>query len=106
MLAFCSEIPGHKMANLVEQGRTPLLPPARLTEIGYKIAAYPITLLSAAVHAMIEALAALKDGQPPARLMPFAALQEILGFADYFAEEQRYHCPGNVTDKDSDRGQG
>ena len=37
-----------QMANLVEGGDTPLLPPARLEALGYRIAAYPLTLLSAA----------------------------------------------------------
>ncbi len=34
MRAFCAGAPGPKMANMVEQGDTPLLAPARLEEIG------------------------------------------------------------------------
>ena len=37
-----------QMANLVEGGDTPLLAPAALEALGYRIAAYPLTLLSAA----------------------------------------------------------
>lgn len=90
MRTFCSQVPGPKMANMVEQGDTPLLPPARLAEIGYKIAAYPLTLLSAAARAMQEALASLKAGQHPERLLEFVALREIVGFPAYYEAEQRY----------------
>ena len=90
MRAFCAGAPGPKMANMVEQGETPLLAPARLEEIGYKIAVYPLTLLSAAVDAMVGALAALKAGTRPERLTDFAELREIVGFPAYDAAEKRY----------------
>ena len=35
MVRLCREIPAPKVANMVEQGETPFLPPARLQEIGY-----------------------------------------------------------------------
>ncbi len=90
MRAFCAGAPGPKMANMVEQGDTPLLAPARLEEIGYKIAVYPLTLLSAAVNAMGGALAALKAGTRPERLTDFAELREIVGFTAYDAAQKRY----------------
>ncbi len=90
MQAFCAQVPGPKMANMVEQGDTPLLPPAHLEEIGYKIAAYPLTLLSAAAYAMQEALAALRVGQPPQHLLDFAALRQLVGFPAYYEAEQHY----------------
>jgi 2-methylisocitrate lyase-like PEP mutase family enzyme len=93
MRAFCAQVPGPKLANMVEQGDTPLLPPARLAEIGYKIAAYPLTLLSAAARAMQEALASLKAGQHPERLLEFATLREIVGFPAYYEAERRYAAP-------------
>jgi 2-methylisocitrate lyase-like PEP mutase family enzyme len=90
MRAVCGELPGAKMANLVEGGDTPILPPARLEEIGYKIAAYPLTLLSAASRAMQEALEKLSRGDEPERLLGFDELREIVGFADYDVELGRY----------------
>ena len=90
MIEFCEAIPGPKMANLVEGGDTPILPPARLEEIGYKIAAYPLTLLSAATAAMLDALRALKSGQQPGRALDFNRLRGIVGFDDYDAEAERY----------------
>ena len=90
MVKFCEAIPGPKMANLVEGGDTPLLPPKRLEEIGYRIAAYPLTLLSAAIAAMLDALRALGNGDQPANAVEFARLRGIVGFEDYDAEAERY----------------
>jgi len=90
MARFCSEVPGPKMANMLEQGATPVLPPARLAEIGYKIAAYPLTLLLAALPAMERALADLKAGRHPHGLASFDHLKDVVGFPEYFAAEGRY----------------
>ena len=90
MERYCREVPGPKMANLVEQGDTPLLPPAELAAIGYKLAAYPLTLQLAALKAMTETLDAMKDGARPQRLAGFAELQAVAGFPEYFAAEKAY----------------
>jgi 2-methylisocitrate lyase-like PEP mutase family enzyme len=90
MARLCEAIPGPKMANMVEGGDTPILPPARLAELGYSIAAYPLTLLSAAVRAMEEALAALGAGRTPERLLPFETLRDVVGFPGYDVEQARY----------------
>ena len=83
MRRFCTEIPGPKMANMLEDGDTPILPPAQLDALGYKIAAYPLTLLSTAVYAMREALADLAAGRTPTRRVDFATLRDIVGFDGY-----------------------
>jgi 2-methylisocitrate lyase-like PEP mutase family enzyme len=83
MSTFCKQIPGPKLANMLEEGVTPMLPPDRLEAIGYKIAAYPLTLLNAAVFAMQEALEDLKRGRTPARRVDFATIQKIVGFSEY-----------------------
>jgi 2-methylisocitrate lyase-like PEP mutase family enzyme len=90
MEALCQGIEGPKMANLVEQGDTPVLAPAKLEALGYQIAAYPLTLLSAAVRAMNDALAALRDGRTPDGLLDFSELREIVGFDAYDEEQKRY----------------
>jgi 2-methylisocitrate lyase-like PEP mutase family enzyme len=84
------EIPAPVMANLVEDGDTPALPPARLEALGFKIAAYPLTLLHASVYAMQQALAGLREGRPLEQRLSFAALRELLGFDAYDAEAARY----------------
>ena len=78
------------LANMVEEGDTPVLPPAELEEIGFKIAAYPLTLLLAATRAMEDALAALKDGRAADNLSSFAHLRAVAGFDDYFEAEKKY----------------
>ncbi len=93
MARICREVPGHHLANMVEGGRTPVLPPGQLAELGFKIAAYPLTLLSAAARAMREALAALAAGRSPERLLDFEDLQRLVGFPTYDAEALRYRDP-------------
>jgi 2-methylisocitrate lyase-like PEP mutase family enzyme len=80
------------MANLVEGGDTPLLSPERLEGLGYHIAAYPLTLLSVAVHAVGAALARMQAGEHPAESerVSFAALRELVGFPAYDAAAARY----------------
>ncbi len=91
MRTVCTEVPGIQMANMVEGGRTPLLPAEQLAELGYRIAAYPLTLLSSAVHAMQRALAALQQGTPPNDgQVDFEELKRVVGFDAYYAAEARY----------------
>ncbi|GMQ90476.1 MAG: isocitrate lyase/PEP mutase family protein [Gammaproteobacteria bacterium] len=90
MRAYCERVPGPKMANMVEQGDTPVLPPERLEAIGYKIVIYPITLMLAGIGAMEQALSALKAGRSPEGLAQFAHLRDIVGFPDYYETEQKY----------------
>ncbi|HIG00479.1 MAG TPA: isocitrate lyase/PEP mutase family protein [Myxococcales bacterium] len=90
MERLCREVPGPKMANMVEQGDTPLLAPERLEALGYTIAAYPLTLLSVAVRAMNQALADLAQGNSVDGLLDFAELREIVGFPEYDREQERY----------------
>jgi 2-methylisocitrate lyase-like PEP mutase family enzyme len=85
-----SEVPGPTMANLVEDGETPLLSPDELDRLGFKLAAYPLTLLSAAVRAVESALAALREGRAVDERLPFARLQELVGFDDYDARLRDY----------------
>ena len=90
MRAFCDGVAGPKMANLVEQGDTPVLPPALLEEMGYKIVLYPLTLLNAALAAMERAADALRDGRTPDQLTDFAHIRDVVGFTDYYEAEKKY----------------
>lgn len=94
MAEYCRSVPGPKMANLIEDGKTPLLPPDKLEAIGYKIAVYPLTLFNASIHAMQEGLQSLKRGNTPERLLSFDQLKDAVGFNAYYAGEERY-----VTEK-------
>ena len=89
MKTFCTQVPGKKMANMIQNGVTPLLPPEDLQQLGFKIAAYPLTILSAAIEAMQNSLDILKKGQYPNHIT-FQQLQDIIGFSRYCKEEKRY----------------
>ncbi|MDH3521472.1 MAG: isocitrate lyase/PEP mutase family protein [Myxococcales bacterium] len=90
MERVCAATRVPQMANMVEGGATPVLAPKRLEALGYRIAAYPLTLLSASARAMLDALAALWRGEPAACLLDFARLRNLVGFDDYDAEQARY----------------
>ena len=95
MRAYCESVPGPKMANMVEQGDTPMLNPEKLQDIGYKIAIYPITLMLAGIQAMEQALVALKAGETPGQTAAFAHLREIVGFPQYYEDKKRYAADQN-----------
>ncbi|GAB4363166.1 MAG: isocitrate lyase/PEP mutase family protein [Kiloniellaceae bacterium] len=90
MRAFCRATDRPTLANMLEQGETPILPPAVLQEIGYSLAAYPLTLLSAAMKAMQDALQAFRRGEHPEGLLDWETLRRVIGFDAYYAEEERY----------------
>jgi 2-methylisocitrate lyase-like PEP mutase family enzyme len=92
MRDFCGAISKPCMANMVPGGKTPILLPHQLQDIGYKLALYPVMLMTAAIAAMQATLAALRFGTP-ADLPPsitFAELQRIVGFPEYWERESRY----------------
>lgn len=90
MRRYCSEVEGPKMANMLEHGKTPILSPAALQEIGYKIVVYPLTQLSAAIKAMRAALCAVKNGRTAENILNFEELKDAVGFTEYYAQEKRY----------------
>ncbi|XP_015962910.1 uncharacterized protein LOC107486861 isoform X1 [Arachis duranensis] len=94
MRAFCQVSPHiPKMANMLEGGgKTPILTPQQLEDIGYKIVVYPLSLIGVSIRAMQDALAALKGGRiPPPESMPsFEEIKDIVGFNTYYEEEKRY----------------
>jgi len=90
MRAYCDAVSGPKMANMVEEGDTPVLPPRELEAIGYKIAIHPITTILASIGSMERALGALRTGESPGNLAEFAHLRDIVGFPDYYEAEKRY----------------
>lgn len=91
MARLTREAPGIHMANLVEGGATPILHPDRLHELGYRFAAYPLTLMSAAMKAIRDSLAVMARREHPAEaLLDFAELRKAVGFDAYYEAEQAY----------------
>lgn len=86
-----AELPGHTMANLLEGGKTPELSHQELRDLGFKLAAYPLTLLSAAMKTMIDTLNLLSADQPRQdRLLEFAELRQRIGFDEYYEKSAAY----------------
>jgi 2-methylisocitrate lyase-like PEP mutase family enzyme len=95
MRVVCSEIERPLLVNLLEGGKTPFLPFAELESLGFRLAAYPLTLLNASIAAMQRALASLSAGETPPGLHSFAELRRLVGFDAYDAEARRYGCDGD-----------
>ena len=89
MREICANLPGPKMANIVEGGDTPDLPNAALHEIGFSIAAYPLSLMAAAMQAMVTTLRSMRDDRRPGQ-MDFTELRRRIGFDDYYAASSAY----------------
>jgi len=87
-----TQVPGWKLANMLEGGKTPVLPPRELAAMGYTLAAYPLTLLSAGARAQTAALGHLARGAPVPEdaLLPFGDLCDAVGFTEYFALAEKY----------------
>ncbi len=82
------------MANMVEGGKTPLISNQELQSFGFKLVAYPITLLLASLTAMKRALTVLKEKGTTKGLVEemisFKELDELIGFPEVRAWEARY----------------
>lgn len=93
MYKFCQEFPEKiRFANMLEGGKTPVLPIPQLAEMGYSLAAYPLTLLSGRILLEERLLKQLKTGHPvqESDLASFRHVQEVVGFDEYWASEDKY----------------
>ena len=81
-----------QMANMLEGGRTPLLRPAELGEMGFRIAIYGISPLVHAIAQMQKVLADLHRGDIgfSGKGIAFDELKDLLGLARWADIEGRY----------------
>lgn len=89
MREICAVAPLPSMANIVEGGETPDLPNAALQDIGYSLAAYPLSLMASAMQAMVTCLKSMREDRRPGR-MDFAELRHRIGFEDYYQTSVKY----------------
>ena len=79
--------------NYAPGGRSPLLPVARLRDLGYAIVLLPVQSLFAAARAVGDYLAALRQAGEPggleSRLMAFGDFNSLLGIPALLEQEQR-----------------
>jgi methylisocitrate lyase len=82
------------VANMVEKGRTPLLTPSELFDMGYRLIASPLSLLFAATRAMRDVLDVLqRDGTTRNELqllVPFDEFGKVVDLDGHYSTEARY----------------
>ncbi|MFJ4675564.1 methylisocitrate lyase [Kitasatospora sp. NPDC088783] len=87
--AFRAAVDVPLLANLTEFGRTPLLDTRTLTDLGYNIALYPVTLLRLAMGAIEDGLRTIAAEGTQESLLPRmqtrSRLYELLGYREYAA---------------------
>ena len=74
-----------QMANMLENGRTPILSPAELGEIGFAMVSYPVTMIFRIVKTMQQALKDLQEGKLnlEGEGIGFDEFKEIIGFTEW-----------------------
>jgi len=83
-------------ANMIEGGKTPLLSPQELQQIGFRLVVYPLSGLFAAARALQRIFQALKETgstSGAADLVPLDDFTRILDIDQYRRWEKRYATP-------------
>jgi 2-methylisocitrate lyase-like PEP mutase family enzyme len=82
------------MANLIEGGKTPFLSASELEALGFRIAAYPHSLILTCIRSIQKTLAALKEHGTTKSVVDgmadFKELDELIGFPEARAWEAKY----------------
>jgi 2-methylisocitrate lyase-like PEP mutase family enzyme len=81
------------LANMVNGGRTPMLPADRLKALGFSIAIYPAVGFLSAAEALRRAYADLKQNGTTTSAVPmysFSDFNKLIGFEDVWEFERRY----------------
>jgi len=90
------------MANMVEGGKTPLIPAAELQDIGFRLVIFPGGLVRALAHAMSNYFRSLKAAgttEPfKSSMLDFQTLNHLLGTETMLAQGRKY-------DEEADHGQ-
>jgi 2-methylisocitrate lyase-like PEP mutase family enzyme len=92
--AVAKRLPGWKLINMFEGGKTPLLPAPRLEALGYHLVIIPSDTQRAAIKAMQRVLGAIaRDGSSAALrsdMVSFKEREVIIGTAGYLERSKRY----------------
>lgn len=94
MASACAAIDAPMLANMANGGVSPILPTARLIELGYAMAIFPAMTSLAAAHAVESSLRHLKatgtSFAPDAPHFDFNEFCELIGFPDIWEFEQKW----------------
>ena len=98
MKQVCRQAPAPNVANMIEGGKTPVLPRDELVEIGYQLIVQPLSGLYAAARALDEIYRNLLANQTTLgqedHLMRFEQFNELIGVDEKFALAERYGVEG------------
>lgn len=83
------------MVNLVEGGKTPMIPTAELREMGVSLLTYSGSGQKAAVKTLLDLYSGLVQEEPisafyPERMLSLGERSELLGLPSFYEVEQRY----------------
>jgi 2-methylisocitrate lyase-like PEP mutase family enzyme len=91
---IAKRVPGWKLINMFQGGKTPLLPAGRLQELGYQLVIIPSDTQRAAIRAMQRVLDAIaRDGSSAAMtadMVSFKEREAVVGTAGYLDRDKRY----------------
>jgi 2-methylisocitrate lyase-like PEP mutase family enzyme len=86
-----------QLANMLDDGRTPVLPPSELKSMGFAMAAYPTTLIFRVARTIERALNDIKAGKPASNDgVNFAEFKDITHYDEWARIEDDY-APGRAA---------
>lgn len=95
MKRVCREVKAPMSANMIEGGKTPILTPKELQEIGYSIVTFPLSTLYAAawgVRMVMQELATKGTTTGTMdKMITFSDFNQLVGLEDVRAAERRYY---------------
>jgi methylisocitrate lyase len=93
------------LANMTEFGRSPLLTVAELSELGYRIALFPVTTFRAAIKAAERALEGIHRSGSQAEILDSmqsrAELYDLLGYEGYQKRDEAYFSESSDGDDEA-----
>ena len=86
-----------QLANMLDDGRTPVLPPNELKAMGFAMAAYPTTVIFRVARTIERALNDIRAGRPPSNDgVNFAEFKNITNYDEWVRIEDAY-APGRAA---------
>jgi methylisocitrate lyase len=87
------------LSNMIEGGKTPILAPAQLQQLGFKVVFWPVTALYAVLKALEDVFGELKRSGTTAavtdKLHSFQEFNQLIGLAEYSTLEKKYGIKKN-----------
>ncbi len=95
MRRIAEEVPGPLVSNMIEGGKTPVLPLEELHDFGYISVGYVLSGLFSAAHALEQTYAHLLEHGTSKGLamMGFDDFTDVLGLDERYARDAKYRAP-------------